>query len=120
MQSSNCAQNEKQEIQSTAVIQNHLRYAILTSLICFPPFGIISIVNAAKVPELIAAGNYAEAKKASNNAKKWSTISIIVGIVNLALFIFFLMIQARAEMEKNESLKKPGVIMPPSSTPHGN
>jgi len=45
------------------------------------PFGIISIVNAAKVDSEWNKGNYAEAQKASENAKKFAIITAIVGLV---------------------------------------
>jgi len=63
----------------------YLVWSILSTILCCSllslPFGIISIVNAAKVDSEWNKGNYAEAQKASENAKKFAIITAIVGLV---------------------------------------
>lgn len=68
-------------MNNAANIPNHLIWAILSTLFCCLPAGIVSIVYAAKVDGLVAAGDYAAAKQASDNAKKWAMISAGVGVV---------------------------------------
>ena len=53
----------------------NLVWAILTTLFCCLPFGIVSIVYAAKVDSLWYAGNYAEAQDASKKAGTWAIVS---------------------------------------------
>ena len=65
----------------------YLVWAILTTIFCCLPFGIVSIVFAAKVDGLYAGGNYAEAQAASESAKKWAIIAAIVGVVLLAIYL---------------------------------
>ena len=60
---------------------NYLVWAILTTILCCLPAGIVSIVYAAKVDGLYNGGQYSQALEASNNAKKWAIISAVVGIV---------------------------------------
>ena len=64
---------------------NYLVWAILSTILCCSlfslPFGIISIVNATKVESAWNAGNYAEAQKASENAKKFAIICAAVGLI---------------------------------------
>lgn len=60
---------------------NYLVWAILCTLCCCIPFGIVSIVYAAKVNSLYTIGQYAAAEEASNNAKKWAIIGAISGLV---------------------------------------
>jgi hypothetical protein len=60
---------------------NNLVWAILTTLFCCLPFGIVSIVYAAKVDGLWAGGDYAGAAAAADSAKKWAIISAAVAIV---------------------------------------
>ncbi|PJK11432.1 hypothetical protein CO614_04160 [Lysobacteraceae bacterium NML120232] len=67
-------------MNNAANIPNHLIWAILSTLFCCLPAGIVSIVYAAKVDGLVAAGDYAAAKQASDNAKKWAMISAGVGV----------------------------------------
>ncbi|AKN15492.1 hypothetical protein B586_01270 [Mycobacterium haemophilum DSM 44634] len=60
---------------------NYLVWAILCTVLCCLPFGIVSIVYSTKVSGLWSQGRYAEAQAASNNAKKWAIIGAIVGAV---------------------------------------
>lgn len=60
---------------------NYLVWAILCTVLCCLPFGIVSIVYSTKVSGLWSQGRYAEAQLASNNAKKWAIIGAIVGAV---------------------------------------
>ena len=62
-------------------IPNYLTQAILVTLCCCWPFGIAAIVNAAKVNTLIAQGDYEGARRASNSAKTFCLVSLILGIV---------------------------------------
>jgi interferon-induced transmembrane protein len=60
---------------------NHLVWAILTTLFCCIPLGIVSLVYSVRVSGLWGEGRYAEAKAASDNAKKWAIIAAVVGVV---------------------------------------
>lgn len=71
---------------------NYLVWAILTTVMCCVPFGIVSIVNSTKVDTLWASGDHVGALKASENAKKWAIITAITGavvaVVNFIVFFF--------------------------------
>jgi hypothetical protein len=60
---------------------NYLVWAILSTVLCCLPLGIVSIVYSTKVSGLWAQGRYGEAQAASSNAKKWAIISAVVGVV---------------------------------------
>lgn len=60
---------------------NHLVWAILTTLLCCLPFGIASIVFASKVDTLYNNGDYEGAAKASKSAQTWAIVSAIVGLI---------------------------------------
>ncbi len=60
---------------------NFLVWAILATIFCCIPFGIVSIVHAAKVDRLWEAGDYVGAEKASRNAKIWFWWSFAIGLV---------------------------------------
>ena len=60
---------------------NYLVWAILTTVLCCLPLGIVSIVYSTKVSGLWSQGRYAEAQAASESAKKWAIIAAIVGAV---------------------------------------
>ena len=55
--------------------------AILVTLFCCLPFGIVGIVFASKVNNLYAMGDYDGAKRASDNAKTWTLIAFFAGIL---------------------------------------
>ncbi len=60
--------------------------SILVTLFCCLPFGIVGIVNAAKVNSLYASGNIEAAQQASATAAKWTKIGFIVGIVVIIVY----------------------------------
>lgn len=60
--------------------------SILVTLFCCLPFGIVGIINAAKVNSLYASGNIEAAQQASATAAKWTKIGFIVGIVVIIVY----------------------------------
>ena len=62
-------------------IPNYLVQAILVTLCCCLPGGIVAIVYAAQVNSKQTAGDIAGAQESSNKAKMWCWISFGVGIV---------------------------------------
>ena len=65
---------------------NYLLWAILTTICCCLPLGIVAIVKAAKVNGLHRGGFYEEAEQASKEAKKWTIYSAVAGIVYVVLY----------------------------------
>jgi predicted nucleic acid-binding Zn ribbon protein len=62
-------------------VPNYLVYAILATIFCCVPFGIVAIVYAAQVNALLQAGNYAAAREASNKARTWCWVAFGVGLL---------------------------------------
>lgn len=73
-------------------IPNYLPQAILVTLFCCLPFGIVAIVQAAQVNSKIAAGNYEGAIQSSDSAKKWCWISFIAGMAVVVIYVLLLII----------------------------
>ena len=69
------------------VIPNHLVGAILATLFCCLPFGIVAIVYASGVNGKIAAGDIAGAQAASQKASTWINVSVICGIIGIVINI---------------------------------
>ena len=61
--------------------------SILVTILCCLPFGIVGIVNAAKVNSLYDQGLYDESARVSANAKRWTMYGLIVGLVYLVFVI---------------------------------
>ena len=69
---------------------NNMLWAILSTVCCCLPFGIVSIVYASKVDGLYRAGLFDEAQRASDEAKKWAIISAATSVViNIIYFIIY-------------------------------
>lgn len=56
-------------------------------MLCCLPFGIVSIINASKVSGLWQSGQYAQAQKASEDAKKWAIWGAIAGAVVIVIYL---------------------------------
>ncbi len=74
-------------------VPNYLPQAILVTLFCCLPFGIVAIVYAAQVNGKLQVGDYEGAVTASDNAKKWCWIGFIAGIaIAILSFLWFLIL----------------------------
>lgn len=65
-------------------VPNYLVPAILTTIFCCLPFGVVAIVYAAQVDGRLMAGDYAGAEELSNRAKKWAIASAASSAVLIA------------------------------------
>ena len=68
---------------------SYLVWAILTTLFCCLPFGIVSIVYASKVDSAWRIGQQAEAEDNSNKAKNWALAS---ALTSLAVWVIYIII----------------------------
>jgi len=60
---------------------NYLAWAIITTILCCIPFGIVSIIYAAQVNSKWAIGDFTGAAIASKNAKVWAWVAFAAGII---------------------------------------
>lgn len=67
---------------------SYLALAIISTILCCLPIGIVSIIYATKVNSLYEDANYDEAVRASKNAKTWGLVSI--GLAVLGWLLYFL------------------------------
>ena len=75
-----------------------LTLAIISTILCCLPLGIVAILRAVKVDRLWEAGFYRDAERYASSAKRWAIFAIIVGvIVNIAAFCFFVFYVAVGE-----------------------
>ncbi len=68
-------------------IPNYLVPAILVTLFCCLPAGVVSIIYATQVNGKVAAGDIQGAMAASKNAKTWMMVSLGVGVVVIIIAI---------------------------------
>lgn len=74
---------------------NYMVSAILATLFCCLPFGVVSIVYACQVDSKWAAGDHTGAVVASGNAKLWCNISAGAGLLVIALWILGAVLSSR-------------------------
>ena len=77
---------------ATPQVPNNLVWAILTTLFCCLPAGIVSIVYAAQVNGKLAAGDIAGAQHSAAKAKKWAMWSAIAWVVLVVLYVLFFVV----------------------------
>ncbi len=70
-------------------VPNNLLWAILTTLFCCMPLGIVSIVYAAQVDGRRAAGDITGAREAARKAGFWAILSAVSGPLLLILWVMF-------------------------------
>ena len=70
---------------------NNMLWAILSTLFCCLPLGIVAIINAAKVDGLYRSGDYSGAQEAADNAKKYAQYGLVIGIIWIVMYFFILM-----------------------------
>lgn len=67
---------------------NYLAEAIVVTILCCNPLGIISIVYGSRVNRLYDERRFDEARQASANARNWFVATLISGIISWLWFIF--------------------------------
>ena len=60
---------------------SYLAWAIISTLCCCIPFGVVAIVYASKVNSLWARGDMYGAQKASERAQLWTILAIVLGLL---------------------------------------
>jgi hypothetical protein len=72
--------------------ENHLVWAILSTVLCCLPLGIVSIVKSNQVNTLWLQGFPMEARKAAEDAKKWAMWSAITTGILVLLYVIFIIV----------------------------
>lgn len=66
--------------------------SILATLFCCLPFGIVGIVNAARVNSLYDQTLYEKSKRVSANAKRWTLVAFGIGVIYLVFILLMVAI----------------------------
>jgi len=77
-------------------IPNHLVKAILVTLFCCLPLGVVSIIFAAQVDGKVSSGDIAGAQNASNQANLFANIGLGIGLVGTIAYIALMVVAAVA------------------------
>lgn len=71
---------------------NNLVWAIVSTILCCWPLGIVSIIKSTKVNSLWAQGDHAGAQKSADDAKKWAIYSAIGAAVFWVLYVILIVV----------------------------
>jgi hypothetical protein len=66
---------------------SYLVWAILSTLFCCVPFGIVSIVFAAQVNSKWTAGDFQGAMDSSSKARTWAIVSTVCGVIAIIILV---------------------------------
>ena len=80
--------------QMPGAVPNYLWQSIVVTVLCCMPFGVVSIVYAAKVDGLVARGDIAGATAASKSAKTWAIAAVASWVVIIVLYFVLAMVMA--------------------------
>lgn len=69
---------------------NNLVWAIVCTVLCCLPLGIVAIIKSTKVKELWAQGDHEGAQKAADDAKKFALWGAGLGLVFFVLYIILM------------------------------
>ena len=72
--------------------KNYLALAIISTIACCMPLGIVSIIYSTKVDTAYNDGNYALAESSSKKAKNWGIASMVAIGVILILYVIIMLI----------------------------
>lgn len=77
--------------QPRPYVATYLVPAIISTIFCCMPFGIVAIVFAAQVSTRLKAGDVAGAQKASRNARTWFWAAFFVGLISSTFWLALVM-----------------------------
>jgi hypothetical protein len=75
---------------------NNLVWAILSTVLCCLPLGIVAIIKSTQVSTLWAQGQFAEAQKSAEDAKKFAMWGAIAGVVVILAYVIFFVVLGTA------------------------
>lgn len=82
----NVYSEQRTQVPYQAPPPNYLVWAILATIFCCLPFGIVSIVYAAQVNSKWQSGDHEGARLSSKNARLWAIISLITGLAGAVIW----------------------------------
>lgn len=78
---------------------SNMLWAILCTVVCCLPLGIVSIISASKVDGLYMSGDYEGAQEAADKAMKYAKIGAISGLAVGVLYIIFVALGVAASVK---------------------
>lgn len=81
-------------------IDTWLWQSIVATVFCCLPTGVVAIVFAAQANSAVSAGNWVEAQRKAQQAKTWTLISIVAGVLTIiGFFVVFALVGTTSMQE---------------------
>ncbi len=74
-------------VQPRPDIPSYLAPAILSTIFCCMPFGVVAIIFAAQVSSKLNAGDVPGAQQASARARRWFWVAVLTGLIFSTLWL---------------------------------
>lgn len=78
-------------------VPNYLPWAILVTLFCCLPFGIVAIVYSVQANSAAKSGNYAQAMENVKKASFWTWLSFGIGLAATLAYLFLVVLAQMAQ-----------------------
>lgn len=78
---------------------NYLVWAILSTVLCCLPLGIVAIIKATQVDTLWAQGDYEGAVQAARDAKRWTWAGFFIALGISLVYLVIIVVCAVAAMK---------------------
>jgi len=71
--------------------ENNLVWAVLCTVLCCMPLGIVAIVYSTKVDSAYAEGRQEDAQNYANKAKNWAIAGALSSIIIMVIYLIFML-----------------------------
>ncbi len=78
---------ENQNMPTGNPPDNNLVWAIICTVLCCLPLGIVSIIKSTKVKSLWLQGDHAGAQKSADDAKKYAIWGMAIGCIGIIIYL---------------------------------
>tara|TARA_X000000368_G_scaffold17723_1_gene13963 strand:+ start:2623 stop:3051 length:429 start_codon:yes stop_codon:yes gene_type:complete len=75
---------------ASQTVNNQMVKAILVTVLCCLPFGIVAIIKSSEVNGKLAVGDIVGAQMSASSSSNWSNMAIIFGLI-FGIFYFFIL-----------------------------
>ncbi|XP_072017404.1 proline rich transmembrane protein 1B-like [Amphiura filiformis] len=72
--------------------KDYLIMAVLVTIFCCLPFGIVGIIKSNSARTMHVIGNYEEAELASKSANNWTTAGLTFGIIKWTIYVIVIIL----------------------------
>lgn len=77
---------------------NYLVWAILSTVLCCVPFGVVAIIKSTKVDSLWSEGKHQEAIESAKSARTWTIVAAASALAFMLIYLLIVVVAVLAEM----------------------